>query len=331
MAGSSKVVVVTGGAGYIGSHTCKALSRLGYLPVTFDNLSTGHAEAVKWGPLHHGDVRDVRLLTEVLKSTGAVAVMHFAASAYVGESMSDPQKYYRNNVTGMTALLDAVALAGIETLVFSSSCATYGEPAVTPIDEDTPQVPINPYGRTKLICEQMIADYARAHPLRHALLRYFNAAGADTEGELVEDHDPETHLIPCVLNAALGIAPEFRIFGEDYPTPDGTCIRDFIHVGDLADGHTLALGHLLGGGASLTVNLGTGNGSSIRDVLRACEDCVGHPIPQRVVAGRAGDPARLVANPARARELLGFTPTRSDLPTIVSSALAGLRKVHRVA
>ena len=330
MADASKVVLVTGGAGYIGSHTCKALSQCGYLPVTFDNLSTGHAEAVKWGPLHHGDVRDVRLLAQVLGETKAVAVMHFAASAYVGESMTDPQKYYRNNVTGMTALLDAIALAGVEALVFSSSCATYGEPGVSEIDEDTAQVPINPYGRTKLICEQMILDYARAHPLQYATLRYFNAAGADLAAELVEDHDPETHLIPCVLNAALGVTKEFRIFGDDYATPDGTCIRDFIHVSDLAEGHTLALEHLLGGGESLTLNLGTGQGSSIFDVIAACEASIGHTIPQRVVAGREGDPAVLVANSQRARKLIGFTPSRSDLPTIVSSALNALRQMHGV-
>ena len=244
--------------------------------------------------------------------------------------MTDPQKYYRNNVTGMTSLLDAIALAGIDTLVFSSSCATYGEPTVTPIAEDTAQVPINPYGQTKLICEQMIQDYARAHQLQFAMLRYFNAAGADLEGDLVEDHDPETHLIPCVLNAALGVTEEFRIFGDDYPTPDGTCIRDFIHVGDLAEGHTRALDHLLGGGASLTLNLGTGHGSSILDVIAACETAIGRAIPKRVVAGRTGDPARLVANGQRARDLLGFEPSRSDLPTIVSSALRGLRKVHGV-
>ena len=330
MADAGKVVLVTGGAGYIGSHTCKALSQCGYLPITLDNLSTGHAAAVKWGPLHHGDVRDTRFVAEVLTRTGAAAVMHFAASAYVGESMTDPQKYYRNNVTGMTSLLDAIALAGIDTLVFSSSCATYGEPTVTPIAEDTAQVPINPYGQTKLICEQMIQDYARAHQLQFAMLRYFNAAGADLEGDLVEDHDPETHLIPCVLNAALGVTEEFRIFGDDYPTPDGTCIRDFIHVGDLGEGHTRALDHLLGGGASLTLNLGTGHGSSILDVIAACETAIGRAIPKRVVAGRTGDPARLVANGQRARDLLGFEPSRSDLPTIVSSALRGLRKVHGV-
>ena len=254
--------------------------------------------------------------------------MHFAASAYVGESMTDPQKYYRNNVTGMTALLDALDLAGIGTLVFSSSCATYGEPKQTPIDEDTPQVPINPYGRTKLICEHMIQDYSRARSLRFAILRYFNAAGSDPDGELVENHDPETHLIPCVLNAALGVSDEFSIFGDDYATADGTCIRDFIHVSDLADGHTLALDRLLAGSDSMTLNLGTGCGSSIMEVVRTCEDRIGHTIPKRVVEGRKGDPAILIANAERARQVLGFNPTRSDLPTIVSTALLGLRQVH---
>ena len=320
-------VVVTGGAGFIGSHACKALAAAGFVPVSYDNLSTGHAEAVKWGPLERGDVQDAERLSEVLSDCKAIAVMHFAASAYVGESVSDPQKYYRNNVGGMTALLDAMAAAELKVLVFSSSCATYGEPEAAQIDEDTPQRPINPYGRTKLICEDMIRDFHRAHRLDYAILRYFNAAGADPAGELIEHHVPETHLIPSVLMAALGLRDEIQIFGDQFPTPDGTCIRDFIHVSDLADGHVLALNRLLGGGGPLTLNLGTGQGSSVLEVIEACELCVGHPISKRVVSGRAGDPPLLVADASRARTTLGFVPGRSDLPTIVRDAYAALRKL----
>ena len=324
-------VVVTGGAGFIGSHACKALAAAGFVPVSYDNLSTGHAEAVKWGPLERGDVQDAARLTQVLRSCQAVAVMHFAASAYVGESVSDPQKYYRNNVGGMTALLDAMAATELKTLVFSSSCATYGEPDTAQIDEDTPQHPINPYGRTKLICEDMIRDFHRAHRLDYAILRYFNAAGADPAGELIEHHVPETHLIPSVLMAALGLRDEIQIFGDQFPTPDGTCIRDFIHVSDLADGHVLALNHLLGGHGPLTLNLGTGQGSSVLEVIEACELCAGHPIPKRVVSGRAGDPPLLVADASRARATLGFVPSRSDLPTIVRDAYAALRKLPKLS
>lgn len=327
MTNDKKTVLVTGGAGFIGSHACKALAQAGYLPVTYDNLSTGHAEAVKWGPLQIGDVLDAGRLSEVLVDSKAQAVMHFAASAYVGESVTDPQKYYRNNVGGMIALLDAMVAADLKTLVFSSSCATYGEPAVSPINEDTPQHPINPYGRTKLICEDMIRDTSRAHGLRYAILRYFNAAGADPGGELIEHHEPETHLIPSVLLAALGRRAEIQIFGDQFATPDGTCIRDFIHVSDLADGHVLALDRLLSGGDPLTLNLGTGHGSSVLDVIKACELCAGHAIPQRIVPGRAGDPPLLVADASRAQAELGFTPRRSDLPTIVADAYAALQKL----
>ena len=327
MTNDKKTVLVTGGAGFIGSHACKALAQAGYLPVTYDNLSTGHAEAVKWGPLQIGDVLDAGRLSEVLVDSKAQAVMHFAASAYVGESVTDPQKYYRNNVGGMIALLDAMVAADLKTLVFSSSCATYGEPAVSPINEDTPQHPINPYGRTKLICEDMIRDTSRAHGLRYAILRYFNAAGADPAGELIEHHEPETHLIPSVLLAALGRRAEIQIFGDQFATPDGTCIRDFIHVSDLADGHVLALERLLSGGDPLTLNLGTGHGSSVLDVIKACELCAGHAIPQRIVPGRAGDPPLLVADASRAQAELGFTPRRSDLPTIVADAYAALQKL----
>ncbi|MEQ1497485.1 MAG: UDP-glucose 4-epimerase GalE [Novosphingobium sp.] len=329
MANTKPVVLVTGGAGFIGSHACKALAAANYLAVSYDNLSTGHIEAVKWGPLHRGDVLDTDRLTAVLRESQAQAVMHFAASAYVGESVSDPQKYYRNNVVGMSSLLDAMSATRLKTLVFSSSCATYGEPVHSPIDEDTPQRPINPYGRTKLICEEMVRDTAYAHGLCYAILRYFNAAGADPEGELIEHHKPETHLIPSVLMAALGLRDEIQVFGDTFPTPDGTCIRDYIHVTDLAHGHVLALTHLLRTGDSLTLNLGTGQGSSVRDVIRACEACVDRPIPQRMVAARAGDPPLLVADANRAQTALGFIPTHSDLPMIVKDAWAALQKLPR--
>jgi len=325
MAGERRSILVTGGAGYIGSHACKALSRSGYLPVTYDNLSTGHRDAVKWGPFVHGDVLDAARLRAAISEAAPLAVMHFAASAYVGESVGDPLKYYGNNVTGMISLLEAMQACGVGKLVFSSSCATYGEPQVDLIAEATPQAPINPYGRTKLMCEQIIADFAGAGALDHAVLRYFNAAGADPDGELAERHDPETHLIPLVLYAALGRTDGFKVFGDDYPTPDGTCIRDFIHVSDLADGHVLALDALLDGTPSFTVNLGSGRGHSILDVIAACEASAETAIPRTVAARRPGDPPRLVADTARAAALLGFRPKRSDLATITATAYAAMR------
>jgi UDP-arabinose 4-epimerase len=322
-------IVVTGGAGFIGSHTCKALSKQGFLPVVYDNLSTGHPDAVRWGPLHHGDVGDTRRLAEVLQETRALGVMHFAASAYVGESVTDPQKYYRNNV-GMVSVLDAMAISSVTRLVFSSSCATYGIPNSSPIDEECAQNPINPYGRTKLICEGMIEDFARANDFRYSILRYFNAAGADLDGDLVEHHDPETHLIPLALLAGLGVHDEIKIFGNRYPTRDGTCIRDFIHVADLAVGHVLALNHLLDGGSSFNANLGSGRGSSVLEIIGACEAALGQKIPTRIVDNRPGDPPTLIADVARARDLLGFDARYSTLPIMVESALAALRRLHRV-
>jgi UDP-arabinose 4-epimerase len=313
-------ILVTGGAGYIGSHACKAVAAAGGLPVTADNLSTGHADAVRWGPLFMADVRNRTALRHLLMTERIDGVLHFAASAYVGESVAEPAKYYDNNVGGMLSLLEACREAGIGTVVLSSSCATYGAPGALPISEDTPQAPINPYGRTKLICEQILRDFGAAYGLNHAALRYFNAAGADPEGALGERHDPETHLIPLALLAAAGRRGALDILGTDYDTPDGTCIRDYIHVSDLARAHVLALAHLLRGGESLALNLGTGRGASIREVVRTVEAVTGRALPVREMPRRPGDPPALVADARRAAQVLGFRPTLSDLDTIVAHA-----------
>ncbi|PTW45643.1 UDP-glucose 4-epimerase GalE [Rhodovulum kholense] len=317
-------VLVTGGAGYIGSHTCRRLSDAGYLPIAFDNLSTGHADAVRWGPLVEGDARDRAALIRAIRAHAPVAVIHFAAAAYVGESMRDPGFYYDNNVGGMIGLLSACRETGLDRVIFSSSCASYGLPEALPITEATPQVPINPYGRTKLIGEQMLADFGRAHGLRHVALRYFNACGADPSAGLSECHDPETHLLPLALFAAAGRGPALELYGTDYPTPDGTCIRDYVHVSDLAEGHLLALRHLQGGGADLQVNLGTGRGHSIREVLAAVERVIGRPVPVVERPRRPGDPPALVADPSRAREALGFEARHRDLDGILRDAALAL-------
>lgn len=313
-------ILVTGGAGFIGSHTCKALRLAGFVPVTFDNMSTGRADAVRYGPLVRGDVRDAGAVAAALASHKVQAVIHFAASAYVGESMADPGRYYDNNLAGMTGLLKGCRRAGVDRVVFSSSCATYGVPDVLPISETSPQRPINPYGRTKLVCEWMLADHAAAHGLRYAALRYFNAAGADPEGEIGERHNPETHLLPLALRAASGQGDPLQVFGTDYPTPDGTCIRDYIHVTDLAQAHLLALQHLLGGGDSLAVNLGTGRGLSIRQILAGIEALTGRPVPVVWGPRRPGDPPALIADPSEANARLGFTAVRSDLKSLLADA-----------
>lgn len=315
-----KRILVTGGAGYIGAHCCKALALAGAEPVVFDNLSRGHAAAVKWGPLVQGDLRDGGAVKAALKAHRIEAVIHFAALAYVGESMGAPGLYYDNNLGGMTGLLGAMEQAGVEHIVFSSSCATYGVPAKLPIAETTPQAPINPYGRTKLICEWMLADAGAATPLRHVALRYFNAAGADPQGQIGERHAPETHLIPLALMAASGQAGPLSVFGTDYPTPDGTCIRDYIHVTDLARAHVLALGYLAAGGASVALNLGTGRGASVREVVQAVERVTGRAVPLIACPRRAGDPAELTADPRRAAAVLGFTAEFADLDTLVAHA-----------
>lgn len=316
----AETVLVTGGAGYIGSHACKALAAAGYRPVTVDNLSTGFEAAVKWGPLYRADLRDQKTLEAVFEAENPKAVIHFAAAAYVGQSVTDPAFYYDNNVVGMIRLLDACRHAGVQHLVFSSSCATYGQPPEMPIKEDTPQDPINPYGRTKLMCEQILQDYDIAFGLKSICLRYFNAAGADPDGELSENHDPETHLLPLALMATSGRRPPLHVFGTDYPTPDGTCIRDYIHVSDLAQAHVAALKFILSNATSDIFNLGTGRGHSILEIADEIHRTFGLELPWLPKGRRAGDPPVLVADTTRAKEVLGFQAKRSDLATILRDA-----------
>lgn len=320
-------VLVTGGAGYIGSHAVKALVAAGHDPVVYDDLSTGHREAVRSVPLIEGDVRDFERLAGAMARWEVEAVMHFAAKSLVGESMSDPAKYYDNNVGGGLSLLAACRECGVGRIIFSSTAAVYGEPAQTPITEAHPLEPTSVYGRTKLAFERMLADYSSAYSLEYAALRYFNAAGADPDGELGEDHDPETHLIPLVLDAALGKREAITIFGADYPTQDGTCIRDYVHVTDLAHAHVLALERLASGGGSGVFNLGNGQGFSVRQVIETAERVVGRPIPVREGARRPGDPAVLVASSERAKEELGWKPAYESLEAIIETAWAW-RRAH---
>ncbi|MGY5811242.1 UDP-glucose 4-epimerase GalE [Rhizobium sp. LEGMi198b] len=317
---AQRKVLVAGGAGYIGSHTAKLLRSQDIEPIVFDNLVTGHRSSVRWGPFVHGDILDTSSLARTLLQYKPDAVVHFAASAYVGESVEDPAKYYRNNVGGTLSLLDACRHAGIDKVIFSSSCATYGVPESLPITETTPQLPINPYGRTKLIAEQILRDYAAAYDLKYVALRYFNACGADPDGELGEWHEPETHLIPRALLAAGGAIPHLAVFGDDYDTEDGTCVRDYIHVTDLARAHVLALEHLVNGGDNLSVNLGTGCGSSINEIVRAIGRITKREVPVEMHARRAGDPPALYTDPTFAREALGFSPEYSDIDTIIKTA-----------
>lgn len=321
-------VLVTGGAGYIGSHTCKALAQAGYLPISYDNLSRGFRDAVRYGPLVVGDIADRATLDAALAEHKPVAILHFAAVAYVGESMADPLLYYRNNTAGALSLIEAALAAGIDKLVFSSTCATYGVPKTLPIDEDTPQIPINPYGRSKRMVEQMLQDIGAVTPLRSVALRYFNACGTDPDGEIGENHDPETHLLPLAINAALGLGPALQVFGNDYPTPDGTCIRDYIHVTDLADAHLRALTYLEKGGATTSINLGTGSGFSIREILTAVKRVLGTPVPHTISPRRPGDPPSLVALADKARDVLGWEPKHSDIETVVKTAAAWARRQH---
>jgi len=315
-----ETVLVTGGAGFIGSHTCKALAASGWLPVAFDDLSRGHADFVRWGPLVKGDILETAALDAAFEQHRPGAVIHFAALAYVGESMSRPLDYYRVNVAGLVNVLEAMLRHGTRAIVFSSSCATYGIPDRLPIAESAPQRPINPYGRSKLAGEQILADARAAEGLRVAMLRYFNAAGADPEGELVERHNPETHLIPVAIDAATGHGPPLHIFGTDYPTADGTCERDFVHVSDLAAAHVEALRHLNATNPALILNLGTGKATSIRSVISAVERVTGHAVPVVHAARRLGDPPVLVADASLAHDLIGFEPRLSDLDTIVATA-----------
>jgi UDP-arabinose 4-epimerase len=315
-----ETVLVTGGAGFIGSHICKALAAAGLLPVAFDDLSTGHADFVRWGPLVKGDILDAAALDAAFARHRPGAVIHFAALAYVGESVSQPLAYYRVNVAGLVSVVEAMLRHGARTIVFSSSCATYCIPSALPITESAPQRPINPYGRSKLAGEQILTDARAAQGPRVAMLRYFNAAGADPDGGLPERHDPETHLIPLAIDAATGQGPPLSIFGTDYPTEDGTCERDFIHVSDLGAAHVEALRHLDAGNSSLTLNLGTGKASSVRSVIAAVERATGRAVALAHAARRPGDPPMLVADASLAREVIGFRPRLSDLDTIVATA-----------
>jgi UDP-glucose-4-epimerase GalE len=313
----SKNVLVTGGAGYIGSHACKALAKAGFTPIAYDSLVYGHREAVRWGPLVEADLADRAVLAETLRRYEIAAVMHFAAFAYVGESMTKPELYFNNNVVNTIGLLDALLAAQVRHIVF---CATYGTPDTVPITEETPQRPVNPYGETKLMIERALHWYGQAHGLRYAALRYFNAAGADPDGEIGEEHDPETHLIPLILDAAAGKRAEIGIFGIDYPTPDGSAIRDYIHVQDLAEAHVAAIAHLAAGGESIALNLGTGSGHSVREVIDAAERITGRHIPRRETGRRPGDPAALVADAGKARRAIGWTAKVSDLDSIIGTA-----------
>lgn len=314
-------VLVTGGAGYVGSHVCKALHRAGLVPVTLDNLSTGHRQAVKWGPLEVGDVRSESLVADVIIRHKAGAVLHFAAASLVGESASKPYEYYDNNVNGAIALVGAMRRCGVTRIVFSSTCAVYGLPDQLPIEETEAARPINVYGRTKLAVETFLADVAATGQIRTAMLRYFNAAGADNDGDIGEAHATETHLIPLAIRAALDQGRPLSVFGSDYPTADGTCERDYVHVEDLADAHLAALTFLETAAGSRTFNLGTGQPVSVRAVLRAVERVVGARVPVVEAPRRPGDPPRLFAAPGRAERDLGWVATRSDIGGIVETAV----------
>ncbi|GMG83395.1 UDP-glucose 4-epimerase GalE [Paralimibaculum aggregatum] len=315
-------VLVTGGAGYVGSHACKALKAAGHVPVVFDNFSTGWRGAVRYGPLAEGDLLDPAALDRVFAAHAIDAVMHFAALSYVGESVRVPLAYWRNNLAGTLSLLEAMTRHGVGRIVFSSTCATYGEPAGTVLTETDAQAPINPYGQSKLAVERMLADTAAAHGGSHVIFRYFNAAGADPYREIGEQHVPETHLIPLVLDAVAGKRARITVFGTDYPTPDGTCIRDYIHVTDLADAHVRGLEHLLAGGGSLALNLGSGSGHSVRAVIETAAAVTGLPVPAEDGPRRPGDPARLVSGSGLAEARLGWRPRRSDLRTMIEDAWA---------
>jgi UDP-arabinose 4-epimerase len=315
-------ILVTGGAGYIGSHTCKALRRAGFDPIAYDNLARGNPEAVKWGPLAIGELADSVHLRATLARYRPAAVIHFAALAYVGESTLNPSLYYQNNVGGTAALLGAMRDTGVGKIVFSSSCAVYGTPEGVPISEHAPYAPINPYGATKMICERMLQECAAAFPLSFMALRYFNAAGADPEGEIGECHVPETHAIPLLLEAAAGESKGFTIFGDDYPTTDGTCVRDYVHVADLADAHVKAVRALLDGAESTALNLGTGRGWSVRELVAEAREVTGCDIPVLTGARRPSDPPVLIADASRARHQLGWRPNYADLNSQIMHAWA---------
>lgn len=313
-------VLVTGGAGYLGSHTCKALAAAGHQPIVYDNLSRGHRSVVRWGPLEVGDLGDGARLREVIVRHRPDGIIHFAALAYVGESLADPDLYYRNNVCGSLSLFEAMRENGPNLIVFSSSCATYGPPKMVPIAEDHPQNPINPYGASKLMVEHMLRDDAAAYGRRWMSLRYFNAAGADPDGEIGELHDPETHAVPLAISAALGRVASFQVYGTDYPTADGSAVRDYVHVSDLAAAHIAALVHLSNGGHSMAANLGTGIGTSVLELVEAVGQVAGRPVPITRSARRSGDADVLVADTRRARDVLGWRPRYTNIKDIVATA-----------
>jgi len=317
--GSRGAVLVTGGAGYIGSHGAKALHRAGYRVVVYDNLAAGHRGAVQYGEFVEGDISDVGAVRAALRQHEVVGVMHFAALLDVGESVREPAIYYRNNVAGALSVLEAMAAESVRSFVFSSTCATYGEPIETPIAETHPQRPMNSYGETKLAIERALPHYERAYGLHYVALRYFNAAGADPDSELGEDHSPEIHIIPRAIDAATGGAG-LEVFGDDYPTPDGTCLRDYVHVSDLADAHVRALETIVETGKSGAYNLGTGHPHSVREVIDTVQRVVGRPVPWRLAPRRPGDPAVLFAAPNKAQAELHWTPRYPSLDAIVETA-----------
>lgn len=314
-----KNVLVTGGAGYVGSHTCKLLASSGYLPITYDDLSTGYADAVKWGPLVQGDLCDTYKVMDALKKFQPLAVIHFAASSYVGESVLNPFKYYQNNVGSTLSLLEAMRSQKIDKIVFSSTCATYGAPDLKKIDESCPQNPINPYGQSKLMIEKILADLARQGEINQISLRYFNAAGDDRDGEIGERHDPETHLIPLAIQAALG-GPALKVFGTDFDAPDGTAVRDYVHVEDLAAAHILAVEYLMSGARSDCMNLGTGTGYSVRQIISSLKD-LGLNVCSIDAQRREGDPAYLVADCQKAKNVLNWEAQYTDIGAILETAI----------
>jgi UDP-glucose-4-epimerase GalE len=313
-------ILVVGGAGYIGSHMCKYLAQNGHTPIVLDNLIYGHREAVKWGPFIEGAMENRYILDSIFTQYEIEAVMHFAAFAYVGESVTEPGKYYENNVAATISLLEGMRRNNILKFIFSSTCATYGEPVEIPITESHPKKPINPYGRGKVMVEQILDDYQSAYGLNSISLRYFNAAGADPDGEIGEDHDPETHLIPLVLQTAIGIRDEITVFGDDYPTEDGTCIRDYIHVTDLSQAHLLALEKLMNNSLGGKYNLGNGDGVSVNNVIDAAREITGERIPSKMAGRRPGDPAILIGSSEKAVKELGWKPQFADLKSILETA-----------
>lgn len=329
MTSEKNIILVTGGAGYIGSNVCKALSESGYTPVTYDNLCSGNKSAVNWGPFEQGDIRDRERLRAIIKKYKPEAVMHFAALIQVGQSVIDPAIYYHNNVYGSLCLLEEMREAGIKHIVCSSTAAVYGTPLSVPIPEDAPKLPINPYGQSKLMMENMISDYSNAYGTQYAVLRYFNAAGADTETEAGSAYKTDTHIIPLLMRVASGLLPEIKLFGEDYDTEDGTAVRDYIHITDLAQAHILALEHIMAGKGNLAVNIGNSTGYSVAQVIEAAKRITGKDIAVAKSPRRAGDPAVLIADSARAKNILNWKPAYSDLDTIVETAWKWRQKQNK--